>query len=127
MENKPRNNKTNRLVVLDIDNTLLHTVPCDDPLVSLTSYASEQQSVCVSPVFDGLNVIFRPWLRHFFLGLQLYDIDIAIWSAGSEPYVRFVAQILAICCIYVVSATYQGSFCHKAVSLCLCIPQKSVK
>lgn len=101
----------NGLVVLDIDNTLLHAVPFDEKAVSLAEYAAEQQGIKRIPIFEDLSIVFRPWIRHFFMELYKNGYEVAIWSAGSQAYVNMASEVLAIKHTFGhVGVFYQGSF-----------------
>jgi hypothetical protein len=101
----------NRLVVLDIDSTLLHTYSPDS--VCSTSYQyfvnlarkdaylqtnnfinySERRFYHISNHTLDVVIVLRKGLRSFLQQL-MRKYDVAIWSAGSESYVKTVEGLL---------------------------------
>jgi TFIIF-interacting CTD phosphatase-like protein len=99
-------------LVLDIDETLIHTYSSkgESGVGFVNSYGvyrknkklffpPDQDALCYSmDSFTGSDEImwgmFRPHLREFMIGiLSIFD-NIVIWSAGMEPYVKNMTQII---------------------------------
>lgn len=74
---------TRPTVVLDIDNTLFHAI-------DIRGNICRNKVLCWN--MDNLFLIYpRPYLR-FFLKQLVKSYKIAIWSAGTREYVRFIVE-----------------------------------
>lgn len=85
-----------RVVVLDLDNTLVHSVDAAGTASVLQRIASDgigASVVCpVATVCRKLLVFLRPYLIHFLLQIRAHCDKLLIWSAGEETYVLDVVH-----------------------------------
>lgn len=79
-------NKPRKLLVLDLDNTLI---------ISFTAPQSDTQHdfVISDGPYRSYYVIMRPYLIEFLITVSKY-YDIAIWSAGTELYVKKIVDYI---------------------------------
>lgn len=83
-----------KVVVLDLDNTLIHSVERTASASILRHVASDSLGMpmlCpVATVAGSLLVFFRPYLIPFLLQLRAHTDVLVVWSAGQATYVQDV-------------------------------------
>lgn len=101
-EIQPRQTLTNRCIVLDIDETLVHTFENVSDLYQLRlfdnpKYLPIRQRLYVMSLPQTGNIcwgITRPHAKEFLRFCFSYFRTIIVWSAGIRPYVEGVCKIL---------------------------------
>ncbi|MDO3380898.1 HAD family hydrolase [Gilvimarinus algae] len=90
--------RNRRLLVLDVDNTLLHT-PVYDPTTSLLAGLPQSKSSFYDSLPEGgieiernspLKVYPRPHLQEFLSNVQALGYDLALFSTATEAYIHSV-------------------------------------
>lgn len=87
--------RTNKNIVLDMDETIIHTFEKTDP--SLTESKNEDISHRLFKIkIDGSNMIgvFRPHLQEFIDFCFSYFKRVFIYSAGEDKYVKSIIEIV---------------------------------
>lgn len=75
-------------VVLDLDNTLIYSIPCDKLPKNTNSYL---HSMKFYKMDDDYYVFERPGLQEF-LDWLYKNYNISVWSAASPDYVDFIVK-----------------------------------
>jgi hypothetical protein len=81
------NENNDIIVVLDLDNTLIHSVTKD---------VAECIHKPADLIFSDIYVYFRPYLAAFLNELKSKFNRIGIWSFGTDDYVNKIASVLGI-------------------------------
>lgn len=103
-----RNSLTDKNIVFDIDETLVHTFEDYDKLKSLQIFTDAKNmklrnrvyKLSLEDMFDKRGTgsqtlmwgITRPHLREFLVFSFAYFNNVTVWSAGQGPYVRAVVR-----------------------------------
>lgn len=97
---------TDKIICLDIDATLVHSIFDDDIINKMTNEPDDSRCRIIElidvsddePLGKGtitkVCVFFRPYLREFLLFCMVYFKEIYIWSAGHIRYVKAIQYLL---------------------------------
>lgn len=94
----PREKKNGKHLVLDLDETLVHTFDEKDGLAEFVNYLTEDQRKRIYMIeFPGGDTMWgyvRPYAEEF-LKVAFNEFDsVGVWSAGTQYYVANIVQVV---------------------------------
>lgn len=91
---------TNKVIILDIDHTLLSTM-LDEQLAIMKTLDESRYRIVdlkmatdVEGSFTHMQSVLRPHLTHFLEWCNYYFSQVIIWTAGTRPYAEAVVDAL---------------------------------